>query len=47
MLARHQAQRDALWTIVLVQNLLPTLLLTPAVFWRWQPMLGSDSGPCC
>ena len=45
VLARHQAQRDALWTIVLVQNLLPTLLLTPAVFWRWQPMLGSDSGP--
>jgi S-adenosylmethionine uptake transporter len=24
VLARHQAQRDALWTILLVQNLLPT-----------------------
>ncbi|MFM7533423.1 MAG: DMT family transporter, partial [Rubrivivax sp.] len=27
VLARHQAQRDALWTILLVQNLLPMALL--------------------
>jgi drug/metabolite transporter (DMT)-like permease len=30
VLARHQAQRDALWTILLVQNLLPVLLMAAA-----------------
>lgn len=45
VLARHQAQRDALWTILLVQNLLPTLLLAVPTAWRWQPMLASDIGP--
>lgn len=33
VLARRHAQRDSLWTILLVQNLLPTLLLAlPAAF---------------
>ena len=45
VLARHQAQRDALWTILLVQNLLPTLLLAGPVAWRWQPMTAADVGP--
>lgn len=44
ILARHQAQRDALWTILLVQNLLPTAVLAAPMAWRWQPMLGSDIG---
>lgn len=42
VLARHQAQHDALWTILLVQNLLPLLLLAAPVAWRWQPMQPGD-----
>ncbi len=42
ILARHQAQRDSLWTILLVQNLLPLLLLSAPALWRWSPMLWSD-----
>jgi drug/metabolite transporter (DMT)-like permease len=38
VLARHQAQRDALWTILLVQNLLPLLLLAAPAAARWTPM---------
>ncbi|MBN8494561.1 MAG: DMT family transporter, partial [Burkholderiales bacterium] len=45
VLARHQAQRDALWTILLVQNLLPTLLLAGPVALTWQPMSWADLGP--
>ena len=42
VLARHQAQRDALQTILLVQNLLPLLLLAAPAAVRWQPMLLAD-----
>lgn len=45
VLARHQAQRDALWTILLVQNLLPTLLLAGPAALRWQPMGAADFAP--
>ena len=45
VLARHQAQRDALWTILLVQNLLPVALLAAPVAWGWQPMAWADLGP--
>jgi S-adenosylmethionine uptake transporter len=45
VLARHQAQRDALWTILLVQNLLPALLLTAPTALRWAPMTVADIGP--
>lgn len=45
VLARHQAQRDALWTILLVQNLLPTALLAGPAAWRWQPLAWGDVGP--
>lgn len=45
VLARHQAQRDALWSILLVQNLLPTLALAVPMFWRWQPLAAGDLGP--
>lgn len=45
VLARHQAQQDALWSIVLVQNLLPTMLLAPFMVWRWLPMPAADGGP--
>ena len=42
VLARHQAQRDALWTILLVQNLLPLLLLAAPAAARWAPMTLAD-----
>jgi S-adenosylmethionine uptake transporter len=42
VLARVQAQRDSLWTILLLQNLLPTLLLAVPVAWVWQPMQPGD-----
>ena len=45
ILARHQAQRDSLWTILLLQNLLPAaLLLVPALL-SWRPMAVADLGP--
>lgn len=45
VLARHQAQRDALWTIMLVQNLLPMVLLAGPAALVWQPMPATDLGP--
>jgi S-adenosylmethionine uptake transporter len=45
VLARYQALRDSLWTILLVQNLLPLALLLPLVAARWQPMRWADLGP--
>ncbi len=42
VMARHQAQRDGLWTILLVQSLLPLLLLAGPAAARWQPMNASD-----
>lgn len=42
VLARVQAQRDSLWTILLLQNLLPTLLLAAPVAWVWQPLQRGD-----
>jgi drug/metabolite transporter (DMT)-like permease len=42
VVARHQAQHDALWTILLVQNVLPVLVLAGPMLWLWQPMPASD-----
>ena len=42
VVARHQAQHDALWTILLVQNLLPVMALAVPMLWLWQPMPASD-----
>lgn len=42
VLARHQAQHDALWTILLVQNLLPLALLAGPAWWFWRPMALAD-----
>jgi drug/metabolite transporter (DMT)-like permease len=42
VLARHQAQRDALWTILLVQNLLPVVVLALPMLWWWQPLHPAD-----
>jgi S-adenosylmethionine uptake transporter len=45
VLARHQAQRDALCSILLVQNLLPMLVLAVPMLWWWQPVAAGDLGP--
>jgi S-adenosylmethionine uptake transporter len=42
VIARHQAQRDSLWTILLVQNLLPTLLLAAPAAGVWRPVDAAD-----
>ena len=42
VVARHQAQHDALWTILLVQNLLPVVVLAVPMAWLWQPMVAGD-----
>ncbi len=36
VLARRQAQRDSLWTIMLIQNLAPALLLALPAAWGWK-----------
>lgn len=45
IVTRRQAQRDALWTIMLVQNVLPMLVLALPVGVRWQPLIGADIAP--
>lgn len=42
VLARRQAQRDSLWTILLLQNLLPLMLLALPVAARWRPLHLAD-----
>lgn len=42
VLARRQAQRDSLWTILLVQNTLPVLLLAGPALASWTPLLPAD-----
>ncbi|CAN5323927.1 DMT family transporter [soil metagenome] len=42
LLARRQANRDSIWTILLVQNLLPLALLIAPAAWSWKPLLTSD-----
>jgi drug/metabolite transporter (DMT)-like permease len=45
VLARRQAQRDSLWTILLLQNVLPTLALAGPAAWGWQPVAAADLLP--
>jgi len=45
VLARQQAQRDSLWTILLLQNVLPLILLALPAAWTWRPVPASDLGP--
>lgn len=42
VLARRQAQRDSLWTIMLLQNVLPALLLALPAAWGWKPPAAAD-----
>lgn len=42
LLARRQSGMDSIWTILLVQSVLPLALLAAPALWRWQPILASD-----
>jgi S-adenosylmethionine uptake transporter len=42
LLARRQAQRDSVWSILLIQSVLPLLMLTPFAAWHWAPVQTGD-----
>ena len=41
--ARCQSNRDSVWTILLLQTVLPMLLLAEPAAWSWNPVPASDS----
>ena len=42
LFARKQSSSDSVWTILLIQSLLPLLLLIAPAAWSWKPLLPSD-----
>ena len=42
LLARRQSRSDSVWTILLIQSLLPLVLLAGPAAWRWRPIVGGD-----
>ena len=42
LFARKQSRSDSVWTILLIQSLLPLLLLIAPAAWSWKPLLPSD-----
>lgn len=42
LFARKQSRSDSVWTILLVQSLLPLALLVAPAAWSWKPLLASD-----
>jgi len=42
LLARRQSRTDSIWTILLIQSVLPLLLLAGPTAWRWQPIQPGD-----
>ncbi|MDE2627674.1 MAG: DMT family transporter [Burkholderiales bacterium] len=42
LLARRQSRSDSLWTILLIQTVLPMLLLAAPAAWIWRPMPAGD-----
>lgn len=46
LLARRQSQTDSIWTILLIQSVLPLLLLAGPAAWRWQTIEPGDIGLC-
>ena len=42
LFARKQSRSDSVWTILLIQSLLPLALLAAPAAWTWKPLLGSD-----
>ena len=44
LMARRMAHRDSVWTILLIQSLLPLLLLAGPAAWTWKPVPSTDIG---
>ena len=44
LLARRQASRDAIWSILLIQSVLPMLMLAGPAAWHWAPVSVVDIG---
>jgi S-adenosylmethionine uptake transporter len=42
LLARQQARSDSVWTILLLQTVLPMMLLAAPAAWTWRPLLRTD-----
>ncbi|MDP3820379.1 MAG: DMT family transporter [Burkholderiales bacterium] len=42
LFARKQSRSDSVWTILLIQSLLPLVLLAAPAAWSWKPLLASD-----
>lgn len=42
LLARKQSRSDSVWTILLIQSLLPLALLAAPAAWSWKPLLAGD-----
>ena len=42
LFARKQSRSDSVWTILLVQSLLPLVLMAAPAAWSWKPLLPSD-----
>ncbi len=42
LLARKQSRSDSVWTILLIQSVLPLALLAAPAAWSWKPLLASD-----
>ena len=42
LLARRQSGSDSVWTILLIQSVLPLLLIAAPAAWHWKPVLADD-----
>ena len=42
LFARQQSRSDSVWTILLIQSLLPLALLAAPAAWAWKPLLKGD-----
>jgi drug/metabolite transporter (DMT)-like permease len=42
LLARHQSHSNSVWTILLLQTVLPMLLLAAPAAWMWKPVPHGD-----
>ena len=42
LFARQQSRSDSVWTILLIQSLLPLALLATPAAWAWKPLLEGD-----